>query len=100
MCARYNSGVSNLSGDPSTLPETADPDLGKAPNTVKAYRSDWATFEVFCRDRKLVSLPATPLTVVQYLDDASRRLKTHTILFSNCGGKTGTSTVRLSPETY
>lgn len=37
-------------------------------NTTRAYASDWAGFEVFCRERNLTSLPALSITVVAYLD--------------------------------
>jgi len=51
----------------------------KAENTVRAYRSDWARFEAFCRGREVVSLPAAPATVAAYAAEAARRLKANTI---------------------
>jgi integrase len=51
----------------------------KAENTVKAYRSDWARFEAFCRGRAVLSLPADPATVAAYAAEAARRLKANTI---------------------
>lgn len=51
----------------------------KAPNTVKAYRSDWARFESFCRGRGVAALPALPATVAAYAAEAARRLKANTI---------------------
>jgi hypothetical protein len=30
----------------------------KAADTVKAYESDWASFETFCKGREVASLPA------------------------------------------
>lgn len=51
----------------------------KAPNTVKAYRSDWASFEAFCQGREVAPLPASPATVAAYLAEAARRLKANTI---------------------
>jgi site-specific recombinase XerD len=51
----------------------------KAANTVKAYQSDWASFETFCRGRELASLPVVPATVATYAAEAARRLKTNTI---------------------
>jgi integrase len=51
----------------------------KAANTVKAYRSDWARFEGFCRGRGVPSLPAVPVTVAAYAAEAARALKANTI---------------------
>jgi site-specific recombinase XerD len=51
----------------------------KATNTVKAYRSDWADFEKFCRSREVARLPAAPATVAAYAAEAARRLKARTI---------------------
>lgn len=51
----------------------------KAPNTVRAYQSDWLRFEIFCRGREVASLPAAPATVAAYAADAARRLKANTI---------------------
>jgi site-specific recombinase XerD len=51
----------------------------KAANTVKAYRSDWARFEDFCRGREVASLPAAPATVAAYLAEAARTLKANTV---------------------
>jgi site-specific recombinase XerD len=39
----------------------------KAPNTRKAYTSDWADFSEFCQDKKLNPLPANPETVMLYI---------------------------------
>ena len=39
----------------------------KAPNTLRAYRSDWAHFESWCRSHDRESLPAEPATVAYYL---------------------------------
>lgn len=38
-----------------------------APNTLRAYRSDWQAFVVWCRDAGLAPLPAAPETVGAYL---------------------------------
>lgn len=38
-----------------------------APNTLRAYASDWREFETWCRDMGKVALPADPDTVVLYL---------------------------------
>jgi site-specific recombinase XerD len=51
----------------------------KAANTLKAYRSDWAAFDAFCRGRGLPSLPAAPATVAAYAADAARALKANTV---------------------
>ena len=51
----------------------------KSPNTVKAYRSDWAAFERFCAERQLPSLPASPGTLAAYAAHAVRWLKARTV---------------------
>lgn len=51
----------------------------KAPNTLKAYRSDWADFVTWCGFRGLRSLPADPATVALYLTalvEAGRHVST------------------------
>jgi site-specific recombinase XerD len=39
----------------------------KAPNTRRAYESDWASWEAFCRSQNFVALPADPEHVTLYL---------------------------------
>lgn len=39
----------------------------KAPNTLRAYQSDWRQFEGWCDERRLESLPARPEAVATYL---------------------------------
>jgi hypothetical protein len=39
----------------------------KAPNTRRAYESDWASWEEFCRAHDFVPLPADPEQVTLYL---------------------------------
>ena len=51
----------------------------KSENTIKAYRSDWTSFETFCQGRELPSLPAAPATVAAYAAETARRLKANTI---------------------
>ena len=51
----------------------------KAENTLRAYRSDWASFDAFCRDRGVPCLPALPSTVAAYAAQAARSLKANTI---------------------
>ncbi len=53
----------------------------KAPNTRRAYRSDWSAFERFCSEHAQVSLPASPRTVALYASAlaGSGSLKTNTI---------------------
>lgn len=41
----------------------------KAPDTLRAYQSDWRHFERWCRGRELASLPAAAETVALYLAD-------------------------------
>jgi site-specific recombinase XerD len=51
----------------------------KAPNTVRAYRSDLRDFEEWCGDRGASALPATPMTIAWYctaLAEAGARAST------------------------
>jgi len=41
----------------------------KAPNTLKAYRCDWADFSTWCATHQCQALPAEPQTVALYLTD-------------------------------
>jgi site-specific recombinase XerD len=54
-------------------------DQAKAPNTVRAYRSDWRDFSEWCEARGLDALPAAAQTVVLYLSELAGRRKTATI---------------------
>jgi integrase len=57
----------------SVLPAAlADPvaqllQAAKKPNTLRAYRSDWQAFRVWCEAHALDPLPATPATVAAYV---------------------------------
>ena len=51
----------------------------KAPNTLRAYRSDWTDFVVWCNGHSVASLPAAPEVVVIYLTDLASHSKTSTI---------------------
>lgn len=52
----------------------------RADNTVRAYRSDWADFEQWCRQQNLAAFPADPQTVALYLASLpGRGLKASTI---------------------
>jgi site-specific recombinase XerD len=51
----------------------------KAPNTLKAYRTDWAHFSEWCRTHQLEPLPAGPRTVALYLTDLARTHKVSTL---------------------
>jgi site-specific recombinase XerD len=55
--------------------------LTKSANTLRAYNSDLADFQAFCRAHDLVALPASPQTLAQYvLSLLDRGLKASTIL--------------------
>ncbi len=41
----------------------------KSSNTLKGYASDWEDFDTWCRQKRLLSLPATPQVVAAYLSD-------------------------------
>jgi integrase len=51
----------------------------KAPNTLNAYRIDWADFSEWCALHRLEFLPATPQTVALYLSDLARTHKVSTL---------------------
>lgn len=57
-------------------------DYGRAalsPNTMRAYRADWAAFQHWCAARSRASLPASPATVANFasmLADAGKRVPT------------------------
>jgi site-specific recombinase XerD len=50
-----------------------------APNTVRAYRADWADFCAWCAPRRRRPLPATARTVVDYLTDLARARRPSTV---------------------
>jgi site-specific recombinase XerC len=51
----------------------------KSPATVRAYRSDFADFVLFCQQHQLEYLPATPTTVALYITDRASTLHASTI---------------------
>jgi site-specific recombinase XerD len=51
----------------------------KSANTLKAYQSDWVTFEAFCRTEDRSSLPATAETVAAYAANSAETLKANTV---------------------
>ncbi len=51
----------------------------KAKNTRRAYRADWADFNLWCNEHRRIALPATPDTVALYLTSCAQGLKTSTI---------------------
>ncbi len=69
---------------PATLAETVEragdyARQAKAPNTLRAYRADWADFATWCQAHGLEALPATDSTVALYLTEAAERCKTSTL---------------------
>ncbi|MEX2254175.1 MAG: tyrosine-type recombinase/integrase [Acidimicrobiia bacterium] len=51
----------------------------RAPSTTRAYASDWRDFAAWCVARAVPSLPATPATVVAYVDDVTERHRFATV---------------------
>ena len=51
----------------------------KSANTKRAYASDLAHFEAWCRERGLVAIPASDVTVCRYLVDHANKLKPSTL---------------------
>ncbi|MDX1418401.1 MAG: site-specific integrase [Rubricoccaceae bacterium] len=47
-------------------------DAARAPNTLRAYRADWADFLAWCADRRVQPLPATTETVALYIAARAR----------------------------
>jgi site-specific recombinase XerD len=50
-----------------------------APNTVRAYRADWAHFEGWCRARRRRALPASATTVAVYVAELAQTRKASTV---------------------
>jgi len=53
--------------------------LSKAENTVDAYESDWDDFVDWCTYQKVSYFPATPETIVNYINDLADYAKANTI---------------------
>src|SRR5215472_12414105 len=51
----------------------------KAQNTRRAYRSDFALFEAWCRSHRVKALPARPETVAAFIATEAQHLKASTI---------------------
>ena len=69
---------------PTAIQRTADQareylSSAKAPNTLRAYRTDWADFCAWCEGRGFAALPAAPETVALYISDRAETCKTSTI---------------------
>jgi site-specific recombinase XerD len=69
---------------PGTLASLADQArdfaaAAKAPNTVRAYASDWNDFREWCESHEVRSLPAEPASVALYLTDRAASLKTSSL---------------------
>jgi site-specific recombinase XerD len=53
--------------------------MAKAPNTLRAYRADWADFTAWCQRHGRDALPATGETVALYLSDLASAAKVSTL---------------------
>lgn len=51
----------------------------KADNTIKAYSADWRDFADWCSYHKEQSLPASPETIVNYINDLADDAKANTV---------------------
>ena len=51
----------------------------KSNNTVDAYESDWDDFVYWCESRHVDFFPATPETIVNYINDLADHAKANTI---------------------
>jgi integrase len=71
-------GSDNLKAAAAAAQEFAR--LATAPNTRKAYRSDWADFAAWCAREHIVALPASPVSVGLYLASLAGTHKMSTIV--------------------
>jgi site-specific recombinase XerD len=71
-------GSDNLKAAAAAAQEFAR--LATAPNTRKAYRSDWADFTAWCAREHLAALPASPVSVGLYLASLAGTHKMSTIV--------------------
>jgi hypothetical protein len=60
-------GVPAVAAAELALAAAALAENAKAPNTRRAYESDWASWEAFCQAHNFVPLPADPEQVMLYL---------------------------------
>lgn len=51
----------------------------KADNTIKAYSADWRDFTDWCNYHKICALPASPETIVNYINDLADNAKANTV---------------------
>ena len=51
----------------------------KAENTIKAYAADWNDFSDWCQDHHQCELPATPETIVNYMNDLADDARANTV---------------------
>ncbi len=51
----------------------------KADNTLKAYLADWNDFNYWCETQNITALPATPETVVNYINDLADHAAANTL---------------------
>ena len=54
--------------------------MGTAPNTDRAFRSDWKHFEAWCATEHLIAYPADPSTVALYIAALAGSYKVSTII--------------------
>ena len=53
--------------------------LSKSENTINAYESDWYDFVYWCESHKTEYFPASPETIVNYINDLADNAKANTI---------------------
>src|SRR4051794_36617802 len=79
-------------------------DQSKSANTIRAYKSDWAHFSIWCQDHGQIPLPALCETVVLYLTDLAathkpgtltRRLSAIKVTHESAGLESPTTGVRV-----
>ncbi len=50
-----------------------------AENTIRAYRSDFEQYSIWCETKKISPIPATADNLAMYVDDLSHTCKSATI---------------------
>ncbi len=53
--------------------------IAKSDNTIDAYKSDWSDFCSWCDYHKVPSFPASPETIVNYINDLADNAKANTV---------------------
>lgn len=58
--------------------------VSRADNTIDAYRADWKDFCDWCKYHEETAFPASPETIVNYINDLADNAKANTIARRIC----------------